>query len=117
VISVAAYNLHIDGIPRSIHAGHPGFVPDEYLGGPGPGTAIAVLDLITSGYWERAGGGYRIRDWDLSRVALEHVDLLRHRALEEQARTRAEQEEVCRRYGLPMPQWPPDGPTIDFEPF
>jgi hypothetical protein len=23
---------------------------------PGPGTAIAVLDLVTSGYWERADG-------------------------------------------------------------
>jgi hypothetical protein len=50
------------------------------------------MDLVTSGYWERVAGGYRIRDWDLTRVAMEHCELLRHRAaLREQARTRAEQ--------------------------
>jgi hypothetical protein len=52
---------------------HPGFVPDEYLNTLGPGTTIAVMDLVTSGYWERVDGGYRIRDWDLIRVAMEHV--------------------------------------------
>jgi hypothetical protein len=49
-------------ISRSIYAGHPGFAPDEHLSGLGPGTAIAVIDLATSGYWERAEGRDRIRD-------------------------------------------------------
>lgn len=58
------------------------------------------MELVTSGYWQRVNGGYRIRDWDLIRVAMEHIEMLRHRAaLSEQARTRAEQEEVLRRYG------------------
>jgi hypothetical protein len=40
-----------------------------------------------------------------------NLGLLRDRAaIEEQARTRAEEEDVCRGNGLPVPQWPPDGP-------
>jgi hypothetical protein len=101
VISVAAYKLHLAGTADSVTGGHPGSVPDEYLSSPGPGTAIAVMELVTSGYWERVDGGYRIRDWDSIRVAMEHIEMLRHRAaLREQARTRAEQDEVLRRYGL-----------------
>lgn len=100
VISVAAYKLHLAGTADSVIGGHPGFVPDAYLSGLDPTTAIAVMELVTSGYWERAGGGYRIRDWDLLRVGIEHIEMLRHRAaLREQARTRAEQDEVLRRYG------------------
>ena len=53
----------------------------------GPGTAIAVMDLVTFGYWERVDGGYRIRDWALIRVAVERAEMLRHRAaLREQPR-------------------------------
>ena len=54
VISVAAYKLHLAGTADSVTGGHPGSVPDEYLSSPGPGTAIAVMELVTSGYWERA---------------------------------------------------------------
>ena len=98
VISVAAYKLHINSTADAVLGGHPGFVPDEYLNSLGPSTTLAAMDLVTSGYWERVDGGYRIRDWDLTRVAMEHVEMLRHRAaLREQARTRAEQQEVLRR--------------------
>ena len=38
------------------------------------------MDLLTSGYRERVHGGYRIRDWDFIRVAMEHAETLRHRA-------------------------------------
>jgi hypothetical protein len=74
------------------------------------------MELLTSGYWERVDGGYRIRDWDLLRVAMEQIEMLRHRtALREQARTRAEQEEVLRRYGSaePRPDEPPASPEAD----
>lgn len=116
VISVAAYKLHINGTAYAVLGGHPGFVPDEYLNSLGPSTALAVMDLVTSGYWERVDGGYRIRDWDLTRVAIKHVEMLRHRAaLREQARTRAEQEEVLRRYGWADPRLdePPASPEAD----
>ena len=97
---MAAYQLHLAGTADSVTGGHPGSVPDEYLSSPAPGTAIAVMELVTSGYWERVDGGYRIRDWEMIRVAMEHIEMLRHRAaLREQARTRAEQDEVLRRYG------------------
>ena len=43
VISVAAYDLHLAGISRSVHDDHPGFVPDDYLGSLGPGTAVRLL--------------------------------------------------------------------------
>jgi hypothetical protein len=93
LISVAAYNLHFGGTADSVIGGHPGFVPDEYLSSLGPSTAIAVMELLTSGYWERVAGGYCIRDWDLLRVAMEQIEMLRHRAaLREQARTRAERK-------------------------
>ena len=63
VISVAAYQLHINSTTDAVLGGHPGFVPDEYLNNRGPSTTLAAMDLVTSGYWERADGGYRIRDW------------------------------------------------------
>jgi hypothetical protein len=47
--------------------GNPGFVQDEYLTSLGPSTMLAVMDLVTSGYWERVDDGYRICDWDLTR--------------------------------------------------
>jgi hypothetical protein len=114
VISVVAYELHLGGTADSVKGGHPGFVPDEYLSNLGPGTAIAVMDLVTSGYW--AGGGYRIRDWDLLRVAMEHVRMRRDQAAREHsAHTRAEQQEVLRRYGWAdrRPDDPPDSPEAN----
>jgi hypothetical protein len=51
VISVDACKLHLAGTADSVTGGHPGSVPDEYLSSPGPGTAIAVMELVTSGYW------------------------------------------------------------------
>ena len=71
VISVAAYKLHINCTADATLGGHPGFVPDEYLNSLGPSTTLAAMDLVTSGYWERVDGGHRIRDWDLTRVAME----------------------------------------------
>jgi hypothetical protein len=117
VISVAAYKLHLGGIADSVTGGHPGLVPDEYLSSLRPSTAIAVMELVTSGYWERVDGGYRIRDWDLIRVAMEHLEMLRHRAaLREQARTRAEQEEVLRRnrWTDPRKDELPASPEVDY---
>jgi hypothetical protein len=116
VISVAAYKLHIGTTADSVTGGHPGFVPDEYLSSLSPSTAVAVMELLTSGYWERVDGGYRIRDWDLIRVATEHLEMLRHRAaIREHARIRAEQEEVLRRYGWAdsRPDEPPASPEPD----
>ena len=111
VISVAAYDLHLGGISRSVHDDQPGFVPDDYLGSLGPGTAVAVMDLVTSGYWERVDGGYRIRDWDLLRVAMEHVQMLREEAAREHwARLRAEQEQVLRKYRRAETSRRPDEP-------
>ncbi len=78
--------------------------------------AQVQVEILTSGYWGRVDGGYRIRDWDLLRVAMEHIEMLRHRAaLREQARTRAEQEEMLRRYGWaePRPDKPPASPEAD----
>ena len=51
VISAAAYNLHLSGTAHSVTDDHPGFDPDEYLNSLDPSTAIAVMDLVTSGYW------------------------------------------------------------------
>ncbi len=116
VISAAAYNLHLSGTAHSVTDDHPGFVPDEYLSSLDPSTAIAVMDLVTSGYWERVDGGYRIRDWDLLRVAMEHVQMRRQEAAREHwARIRAEQEEVLRRYGWAKrrPDDPPASPAAD----
>jgi hypothetical protein len=116
VISVAAYNLHLSGTVHSVTDDHPGFVPDEYLSSLDPSTAIAVMDLVTSGYWERVDGGYRIRDWDLLRVAMEHAQMRRQEAAREHwARIRAEQEEVLRRYGWAerRPDDPDASPAAD----
>jgi hypothetical protein len=47
VISVAAYKLHLAGTADSVTGGHPGSVLDDYLSSPGPGTAIAVMELTS----------------------------------------------------------------------
>ena len=51
--------------------GHPGYVPDDYLehlDGLGIETTITAAELCTIGTWERAGGGYRILDWEAVEV-------------------------------------------------
>jgi hypothetical protein len=98
VISVVAYWLLIHGTADSVNDDRPGFVPDDYLDSRGPGAAVAVLELVTSGYWERVDGGYRIRDLDLLRMTTEHVQVLKEQAARRDwLRIRAEQEEVLRR--------------------
>jgi hypothetical protein len=37
VMSRAAWELHTRGAAHSVVLGHPGFVPDDYLAGLGPG--------------------------------------------------------------------------------
>jgi hypothetical protein len=63
VLSVGAHDLHLSCTDQSALGLHPGFVRDDYLDGLGPGTATAVAELVASGCWERADGGYRVRDW------------------------------------------------------
>jgi hypothetical protein len=98
VLTAAAYDLHLGGIAHAARNGHPGFVPDGYLGSLGPGTTTAVIELVTSGCWERAGGGYRVRDWVMVEMSIGHVTELRHRdARVNWLSIRTEQEEVLRR--------------------
>ena len=62
VKSEAAYELHCRATADSAVYDHPGFVPDTYLDGLGPGTAALAAELCSAGVWERADGGYRILD-------------------------------------------------------
>jgi hypothetical protein len=74
------------------------------------------MELFTSGYWEQVDGGYVSATGTCSRVAMEHIEMLRHRAaLREQTRIRAEQKEVLRRYGWaePRPDELPASPEAD----
>jgi hypothetical protein len=97
VLSVAAYDLHLSCTDQSAIGLNPGFVSDYHLDGLGPDAAIAVAELVASGCWERADGGYRVRDW----IAVERsVDRMaeRQRLAARDARlwNRTEQEAVLK---------------------
>ena len=80
VFSRAAYNLHILAKAHSASCGHPGFVPDDYLehlDGLGIETTITAAELCAIGTWKRLDGGYRVLDWELVEVALDHVREIR----------------------------------------
>lgn len=53
VMSRAARELQTRGTAHAAARGHPGFVPDDYLAGLGPQTAITAAELCTAGLWER----------------------------------------------------------------
>ena len=56
MMSRAARELRTRGTAHSAVHGHPGFVPDDYLAGPGPQTAITAAGLCTAGPWQRVPG-------------------------------------------------------------
>ena len=67
VMSRAAYDLQVLATAHSASCGHPGYVPDDYLehlDGLGVETTITAAELCAIGMWERAGGGYRVLDWE-----------------------------------------------------
>jgi hypothetical protein len=64
VKSEAAYELHCRATADSAVYDRPGFVPDSYLAGLGPGTAVMAAELCSAGVWEQADGGYKILDRD-----------------------------------------------------
>jgi hypothetical protein len=76
VMTKAAYDLQCRATSHSASCGHPGYVPDDYLehlDGLGIQTTITAAELCAIGTWERAGGGYRILDWEAVEYALDWV--------------------------------------------
>jgi hypothetical protein len=74
VMSRAAYDLQVLATRHSASCGHPGYVPDDYLehlDGLGVETTITAAELCAIGTWERAGGGYRVLDWEAVEYALD----------------------------------------------
>ena len=59
-MSRAARELRTRGTAHSAARGHPGFVPDDYLAGLGPQTAITAAEPCTAGPRERGPCGYRV---------------------------------------------------------
>ena len=57
VMSPAARELRTHGTSHCAVHGHPGFVPDDYLAGLGPQTAITAAGLCTAGLRERVPAG------------------------------------------------------------
>jgi hypothetical protein len=81
MFSRAAYNLQLNATAHSALCGHPGFVPDDYLGqleSLGTETMITAAELCTLGTWERIDGGYRVLDWEGVEYALDAVCRLRN---------------------------------------
>jgi hypothetical protein len=76
VMSRAAYDLQVRATVHSASCGHPGYVPDDYLehlDGLGIETTITAAELCAVGTWQRAGGGYRVLDWEAVEYALDGV--------------------------------------------
>jgi hypothetical protein len=76
MFSRAAFNLHVQACRYAAEYGQPGWVPDGYLArleGRGTETVITAAELCALGIWERAGGGYRILDWEGVEYALDGV--------------------------------------------
>ena len=76
VMSRTAYDLQVRATGHSASCGHPGYVPDDYLEHPdglGIETTMTAAELCATGMWERAGGGYRVLDWEAVEYALDGV--------------------------------------------
>ena len=77
VMSRAARELRTRGTAHSAVHGHPGFVPDDYLAGLGPQTAITAAELRTAGLWERVPCGCRVLDGEAIEVCTDRMRELR----------------------------------------
>jgi hypothetical protein len=95
VMSAAACQLHVWGTCESAVRDQPGFVPDEYvssltvedLDSPGAEPAVPAAELCAADMWERVDGGYRVLDWQVVQMCVDHV-----RELGEKDRRAAAQE-------------------------
>ena len=52
-------------------------MPDDYLAGPGPQTAITAAEPCTAGLRERVPCGYRVLDGEATEVCIERMRELR----------------------------------------
>jgi hypothetical protein len=85
LMTEAACKLHVWGTADSAARNRPGFVPDGYVGSltgedleiPGAEPAILAAELCTAGIWERVDGGYRVLDWHVVQMCVDHVPELR----------------------------------------
>jgi hypothetical protein len=110
VMSREAYDLHILAISHSTSCDHPGFVPDDYLehlDGLSIETTITAVELCAVGLWERVHDGYRILDWELVEVSLDHIRQLRAEDARARAREREREAQVHARMARPMVVTPP----------
>lgn len=110
VMSREAYDLHILAISHSTSCDHPGFVPDDYLehlDGLSVETTITAVELCAVGLWERVHGGYRILDWELAEVSLDHVRQIRAGDARAREREREREARIHARMARPMVVTPP----------
>ena len=77
VMSRAARELRTRGTAHSAVHGHPGFVPDDYLAGLGPQTAITAAGPCTAGLRERVPCGYRVPGGEAIEVCIDRMRELR----------------------------------------
>ena len=106
VFTRAAYDLQVEATAHTARCGHPGYVPDDYLehlDGLGIETTITAAELCAIGTWERAGGGYRVLDWEAVEICL---DLVRQDTGED-PRALAWDREHEARMATPMAVTPP----------
>ena len=77
VMSRAARELRTRGTAHCAVHGHPGFVPDDYLAGLGPQTAITAAELCTAGLWQRVPCGCRVPGGEAIQVCIDRMRELR----------------------------------------
>ena len=110
VMSRAAYDLQVLATAHSASCGHPGYVPDDYLehlDGLGVETTITAAELCAIGTWERAGGGYRVLDWEAVEYALDRVRQDRGEDPQALAADRDHEAKIQARMATPMVITPP----------
>lgn len=73
----AAWELHTSGTAHSAVQGHPGFLPDDYLAGLGPPTAITAAESYTAGLRERVPGGCHVLDGEAIEMCMDRIRELR----------------------------------------
>jgi hypothetical protein len=66
-VSVAALELHVRALDRTVHSDCPVFVSDAVLDqiAPAQVSTMAALELSLAGLWDRSHGGYVVSDLDL----------------------------------------------------
>jgi hypothetical protein len=66
-VSVAALELHVRALDRTVHSDCPVFVSDAVLDqiAPAQVSTMAALELSLAGLWDRSHGGYIVSDLDL----------------------------------------------------